>query len=173
MHCRKVRRNLSAFLDSVLPAVIREQITEHVKDCPKCRKALNQLQELKPILISLSVPPVPEDMTGQVLAGAKERLAQRQPDRKPVWPLFRWWTMETWATRLASVAVLVIGLVAGSFLGRRTSRDFIGSFFPASINRLVDHPMVRYELDFLSGDTGGSIEQIYLAMVLRSEKKEE
>ncbi len=61
MRCRKVRENLSAYLDRALPAVMQKRIASHLETCTGCREALELLQELGTLLMGLSTPALPDD----------------------------------------------------------------------------------------------------------------
>lgn len=178
MRCRKVRQNLSAYLDRALPAVMQKRIVSHLETCSGCHEALDRLQELGPLLMELSAPTMPDGLTAQVLARAQERLEQlriieqrraikqRRPDRAlRGWSLLRWWGLETPAMRLAAVCIFAIGLAAGIFLGRSTSSIPIRFAFSVPVKQKQQpDPMALYGFDSLFSDTSGSIEQAYLTL---------
>jgi hypothetical protein len=173
MRCRKVRQNLSAYLDRALPSVLQERIVSHLEACTECHEALDRLQELGSLLmVGLPAPALPAELTAQVLARAQERLEQlraieqRRPDRPmPSWSLLRWWVLETPAMRLAAIGILAIGLAAGIFLGRSTSSIPIRFAFSASVRQKQQpDPMALYGFDSLFSDTSGSIEQAYITL---------
>jgi len=181
MRCRKVRQNLSAYLDGSLPVAMQECIAVHLETCNECHNALDLLQNLEPLLMDLSAPALPDGLTAQVLARARERLEQRRaikqhgydPTTMPSWYLLRWWALETPAMRFAAVAILAIGLAAGIFLGKRTSSIPTRFAFSTIVrnNRQPD-TMALYGFDSLFSDTSGSIEQAYLVLTLSSARKE-
>ncbi|MBN2584193.1 MAG: zf-HC2 domain-containing protein [Planctomycetes bacterium] len=72
--CRRVRENLSAYLDGELKGGARRLIDEHLAECPECRAQLDTLKETWRLLDELEEPIVRNDFRREVLARAQAEM---------------------------------------------------------------------------------------------------
>ena len=107
MECRKIRENLSAYIDKELNFLTRWKIKRHINTCPACKKEWLKLKKIDTIskMILLESPE----------PGFYQRLEKKLPGRKKVNSrkyglsnLTRAWTF----TPLAGKAFFVAGVAA-------------------------------------------------------------
>ncbi len=58
--------SLSLYLDAALPAAERQQVEEHLEDCPRCRQRLDGLRRVVSGLSRLPTAAPPEDLAARV-----------------------------------------------------------------------------------------------------------
>jgi len=110
--CRQARQCFSALQDKELPKDRQVLLEAHLESCPACRAEYDRLEAAWSALGELPVPSAPAAFAGQVLERLEGRL-----DAGPRWlnvlrPLPRF------APSVAALgAMLLLGLVAGGFLG--------------------------------------------------------
>ncbi|HOI55286.1 MAG TPA: zf-HC2 domain-containing protein [Phycisphaerae bacterium] len=107
--CRRVRENLSAYLDGELKGTARRLIEEHLAECAECRAQLDELKETWRLLDELEEPIVHNDFRREVLALARaeaqaEQIAREGGRRSVLAGL----------AASAAAAVFVFGLYASS-----------------------------------------------------------
>jgi predicted anti-sigma-YlaC factor YlaD len=66
--CRRVRENLSAYLDGELKGDARRLLDEHLSGCEACRRQMQELKDTWRLLDELEAPIVPRAFHDQVLA---------------------------------------------------------------------------------------------------------
>jgi anti-sigma factor RsiW len=103
--CRNIAADLSAFVDSELPAARRAEVEAHLAGCASCRARVAELRQLTAGLAAM--PKAQPDR--QFLAGVRDRLDERP--RRDAWA--------GWPVRAAALAVFVVGFVAICFYGPR------------------------------------------------------
>jgi hypothetical protein len=70
MNCSQIKKKLSAFMDNELDEAKSRFITEHLKDCPRCREYLHQFREVDDLVDRLPrIDPNP-DFSRRVLMAA-------------------------------------------------------------------------------------------------------
>jgi len=106
MHCKKIRRKLSPYLDGALDETLRQTVTLHLWCCEECREALGRMEGLGRAFSAMSSPPPPPGLAGRILAEARARSTWAWPRSFPL--------------RLATVAGLFIGITAGTIIGLHT-----------------------------------------------------
>ncbi|GEM_PF-751716 len=95
MDCRKVYRNLSAYLDNTLPPNIQVEVSEHLKGCSACRRRLEVFQRVANSASEMGNLKAPDDMEERVLTAIsqyeykqRKREAFKLKERvKPRWML--------------------------------------------------------------------------------------
>lgn len=71
MDCRKVRQELSAYIDGVLGEPQLQQLEAHLKGCPHCATEVEELREVVGMVRALGDITPPEEFRGQVMARIK------------------------------------------------------------------------------------------------------
>ncbi|MEW5946085.1 MAG: zf-HC2 domain-containing protein [bacterium] len=156
--CGYVRCRLSACIDGELSGKDMKIVLSHVESCSGCRRALDELKMLDPLLREYDVPSVPENLIKNIMTEAGRRTAGEFPGVRDV-PAA--WTARIGPafSRAAVAAVLMIGLAAGSFFGWSAGRGKSApsaSDDPGSVN--VE---VVYSLDVFGAAPYGSIESAF------------
>jgi len=128
MKCRSVQKKLSAYQDGELKPLEREELSRHLVGCRSCREEHEQLDRVWRTLGGLEeVRPDPW-FYGQLVRKIKE---QRKHGSLPALQhIFR----IIGAPAIASM-ILVIGLVAGSYVGSNLARR---DLFPSQSIRVSD-----------------------------------
>ncbi len=112
MDCREIKRKLSAYQDGELADSQRAQVELHLKGCPDCAAALQQLNQLWEFMGNVeTIESAPYFWT---------RFAQRWQERtqpKPSWrPIFI--PFQKLSFSVLVIGLLVLGLAIGMFLGQ-------------------------------------------------------
>ena len=111
MRCRKVRGMLPDYIGAELSDAKMELVDGHLAECPGCRAALGQLQQVWDGLAGQPLPQKDEAFWGELTRGVMQGIRRRRPmpaDEKRT-PFFSGWRVLIPATAMA-VAVIV-GLV--------------------------------------------------------------
>ena len=120
MHCRRVRRRLSAYQDGELKPAERKRIRAHLEGCPACRDQYEEMHQVWHTLGEMSeIQPTP---------GFYPRLLGRIERPHKVGPLQRLrWALQPFPAPLATVTVLFVGILVGAYLGNLL---VTGDFYP-------------------------------------------
>jgi anti-sigma factor RsiW len=70
MNCSQIGKKLSAFMDNELDGATSRFITEHLKDCPRCREYLHEFRKIEDLVIGLPKKDPNSDFSRRVLAAA-------------------------------------------------------------------------------------------------------
>jgi hypothetical protein len=81
MKCSRIKKNLSAFMDSELDGATSQFITEHLKNCPRCREYLHEFRETNDLVYGLLRNDPSPDFSRKVLEAAMG--ASTIADEKP------------------------------------------------------------------------------------------
>ncbi len=128
MKCRSVQKKLSAYQDGELKPLEQEELNRHLLSCRSCREAYEQLERVWRTLGGLEeIRPDPW-FYGQLVRRIKE---QREHG---LLPALQHVFQVIGAPAIASI-ILVIGLVAGSYLGSSLARR---DLFPSQSNPVSD-----------------------------------
>lgn len=100
MTCMEIRHQLDAYIDRELDAGSTNAFSNHLQDCPECRRRLAERDALSQLIRSAPVYRTPERLRVQVLARASRTRQIRR------------------VTMLAAAAVLVLSFSAGIALFR-------------------------------------------------------
>jgi len=171
MRCRKVQEDISAFLDGLVPPDRHAALEAHLRGCPECQAELTRLQRLSSLLEGTPAPPLPAGFSQRLMA----RAHQRQPQRHR-FPILFSGLMDLWrpmpaARRVAAVAMVVIGLAVGAFMGRDTSRTMAAARPETSQVSMVDS-VDSYNLDYLTEAPRGSLADVYLTLASPTDGEE-
>jgi len=77
MRCSTARRQLSAYLDGVLPQDERRAVTQHVDRCRHCSTRLEQIGQVRSRLKALPEPQAPADLRTALRVTASRERARR------------------------------------------------------------------------------------------------
>ncbi|HET6496338.1 MAG TPA: zf-HC2 domain-containing protein [Thermoleophilia bacterium] len=113
MRHRRMRRWLSAELDGELSDARRERLARHLERCPACAEYKRALARQEQAVASVSVPETSPGFYAQV----RRKLASAGQTRATLRLVPALWTRR----RLPQAALLVIGLLAGGWLGTSTA----------------------------------------------------
>lgn len=103
MKCRRVEKNLSAYLDGELPEEEKRRTGEHLKTCSRCRERFEELSRVESVLSEFPG----RDPSPFLWTRVQARLeAEREPRSRPAPAFVRW------ATVAAASLLLVAGGIA-------------------------------------------------------------
>jgi hypothetical protein len=111
MRCRKVRGMLPHYIGAELSDTKRQEVDAHLKECPGCRAALGQLQQVWDGLAGQPLPQKDEAFWGELTTGVMQGIRKRQPmpaDEGRT-PLFSGWRVLVPAAAMAMA--IIVGLV--------------------------------------------------------------
>jgi anti-sigma factor RsiW len=115
MKCRSVQKKLSAYQDKELKPLEQEEVSRHLLTCRFCREEYGQLDRVWQALGGLEeIRPDPW-FYGQLVGRIKE---QREHGLLPALQHF----FQIFGAPAVASIILVIGLVAGSYLGSNLAR---------------------------------------------------
>jgi anti-sigma factor RsiW len=135
MKCSRIHKKLSAFLDGELSEEARNSISEHLKTCESCQRAIEELS-----LVSDSLDILGEE-TAPPFFGARVKRRIAELDRRRSFPAPMLERVRRATMPAAAVALLCLSILAGGGLGKgiyelraeKTSReevefvDFMGA----------------------------------------------
>lgn len=117
MRCRKIKKQIPAFLEGTLGSGDKRAIEAHIDSCFECRRVAENITHVNQILNGL-VPPSPSpSLADRTLASIKERLGQRG---KPVNGISSMYPWMRWAT---AVMAIILGIFIGGVAGNIMDRD--------------------------------------------------
>jgi len=155
MKCRHVQKKLSAYQDRELEPREQEQVRSHLLICRSCREQYAELE-----------------WVWQTLGGGKEihpdpwfyrQIVRKikEPGEHRLFPNLQWVFRLLPAPVIASV-LLIIGILAGSYLGSILGRS---DLFPFQSNPVSDSPGVLTSMRFFDPAPPGTLAEGYLRMV--------
>ena len=118
MYCKKVRKELSSYLDNEIGSQKRQKMEKHLKRCPACSYQLGQLKKIDTLMREIpSQEPGPEFY---------ERLSPRLTEKKTSLKerLFGWrynWQLPLLRTRNIAITVTIALILSFFYLWRSTS----------------------------------------------------
>ena len=154
MRCKKVRENLERFLDGASSSRRTVEIEEHLATCSSCSTAYAEIEAMKSLLRESTLPPMPEDITKNIMAVARNSFFPGQSDETGGIS-FLWWKESAIPARMAFAGILVMVLTAGVFMGKELS-------VKSNPLTVVEFP----ELDAFSAAQEGSLSYVYLNMTM-------
>jgi anti-sigma factor RsiW len=110
MNCRTIRKRLSAYQDKELGVNEQDRIRSHLQGCPECSKQFADFQYIQEVLDELpDIQPAPGFYLEVLkkISGSNDR--RLFPKRRQAFQFL--------PSPLAMAAYLVIGLLAGTYLG--------------------------------------------------------
>jgi len=113
MHCRKIRTQLTAYIDGAVSREAQQAIKSHVQDCPNCQRELSDIYHLvERIKKAQAQKALPENFTQSVLARLDDKAREAILPNLPVPnPLNRWsWVGVSVAAAAALVVIVKLSL---------------------------------------------------------------
>jgi anti-sigma factor RsiW len=154
--CECTRELLNAYLDGELPNDRQVEVTDHLRGCAACTKALAELEDLNRVIATLPGATVPEGFARRVREAAEQsRVLQLEA------PGHRVRLFGDALTRLAAAVMAVAGLAVGMAMGQ--ALPAANSHAPAS--DVTDSEVLALQTDGLSAVPEGSLSDVYLAFV--------
>lgn len=117
MNCETIRRKLSAYFDGELRSDLRDSIRNHLGDCPDCSLYYEELKELNRDLKSF-LDPIDGDVDSFTPDLLEEARHEFDGTGRPEESGSSFATsLQDNARRSLSVATLLVGIIAGTYLG--------------------------------------------------------
>jgi len=155
MKCHSVQKKLSAYQDRELEPSEQEQVRNHLLSCRGCREQFAELERVWQTLGGLEEIHLDPWFYRQVVNRIKEPLEERLlPTRQHVFELFR--------TPVAVSIILIIGLLAGTYLGSILARC---DLFPFQSNPVSDSQGVLTSMKVFDPAPPGTLAEGYFRMV--------
>jgi anti-sigma factor RsiW len=155
MKCRNVQKKLSAYQDKELEPREQEQVRGHLLSCLSCHEQFAELERVWQTLGGVEeIHPDPW-FYGQVIRKIKE------PHERGLLQGLQWVFQMLRAPAIASI-ILIIGIVAGSYLGSILARC---DLFPFQSNPVSDSPGVLTSMRAFDPAPPGTLAEGYLRMV--------
>jgi anti-sigma factor RsiW len=155
MKCHSVQKKLSAYQDKELEPREQEQVRNHLLGCQACREQYAELERVWQTLGGLEEIHLDPWFYRQVVNRIKEPLEERLlPTRQHVFELFR--------TPVAVSIILIIGLLAGTYLGSILARC---DLFPFQSNPVSDSQGVLTSMKVFDPAPPGTLAEGYFRMV--------
>ena len=136
MNCRRIQKKLTAFQDGELNADERLLVSTHLQCCPSCRsvyadmekvwQSLNAINEIEPS------PRFERDLYWKIHTSPNQHQQQWFP-----------WILKLFPTPAATIAILLIGVSLGAFLG-----NSIVTLEPSSIRNQTSYSQALRDVDF-------------------------
>ena len=113
MHCRRIIKMMSAYIDNELMPADKEAFLMHVGKCEKCGKEIEEAQAVHLLFTNAERTPAPYGFTSRVMANLEPEV---QP-RKGIWDIFIFRPLIPRAAGVVlALAVMVFGIIAGNHL---------------------------------------------------------
>jgi len=155
MKCRSVQKKLSAYQDRELEPREQEQVRSHLLGCQACREQYAELERVWQTLGGVEeIHPDPWFYRQIVRKIKKPREKRLLPTRQNVFERFR--------TPVAVSIILIVGLLAGTYLGSILARF---NFFPFQSNPISDSQGVLTSMKAFDLAPPGTLAEGYLRMV--------
>ncbi len=150
MKCTHARKLISAYLDGELGATTRERLASHLRDCEVCQAAFQHLQSVQKLFARTD--------RYEALPGLVQRImttvGQPRQSRFRLFPT----PMRLAAQAMAFTAVMVVGVVSGTFLA--TTQTVKRGPSPAAL----------YSLDVFAAAPQDSPGGVFLALLEASDE---
>ena len=127
MNCKKVLARLEAYADGETSEGFSRQMKEHICGCPACQVQLERIRQVGAILDSLTVPPIPEELSNRVMAEARRRVSAAEEKRSffpRVWQELRWLLELSAPMRLAVCAVVLVACLLGMVMSKEVAMSW-------------------------------------------------
>jgi hypothetical protein len=111
MNCRKVQRLLPDYIGAELSDKKKQQVDGHLQECPGCKAALGQLQQVWDGLAEQPLPQKDEQFWGELTRGVMQEIRRKQPmpvEEKRPFLLPGWRVLVPAAAAIA----IIVGLIA-------------------------------------------------------------
>ena len=136
MSCRNIQKKLTAFQDGELNADERILVSTHLQSCPSCRSVYNDMEEVWQSLNMIDdIEPSPRfnrDLYWKIHSSTNQHQRQKFP-----------WFLQLFPTPAVTIAILLIGVSLGAFLG-----NSIVTLEPSSIRNQTSYSQTLRDFDF-------------------------
>jgi anti-sigma factor RsiW len=123
MKCQNIRKKLSAYQDRELEIREQEQVRSHILSCRACREQYEELERVwKKVGQLEEIPPDPwfyRRIVGKI----------KEPRERSLLPGVQWVFQKLRTPAIASI-ILLIGILAGTYLGNILARSDLFLFQP-------------------------------------------
>lgn len=137
MNCRRIQKKLTAFQDGELNANERVLVSTHLQSCPSCRSVYDDMEEVWQSLNMVNeIEPSPRfnrDLYWKIHTSANQHQREWFP-----------WVLQLFPTTAATIAILLIGVSLGAFLG-----NSIVTIEPLSISNQTNYSQALRDVDFI------------------------
>jgi anti-sigma-K factor RskA len=166
MNCRDAQEILNDYVDGTLPAGMRDQVAEHLEQCPKCKEELERLQTLLEKAQALPASIMPEH---DLWPGIEDRIIEEE-NRASFFNILR--VQPLWSIRNLAAAAAILVIVFSATYFTVTIRDKHGSRLPAlSENSSEIVPVSTLQADYSSAEAEYVRATLKLQEVLDSRKQ--
>jgi anti-sigma factor RsiW len=155
MKCRSVQKKLSAYQDRELEPKEQEQVRKHLLSCRACREQHEKIERVWQTLGGVEEIYPDSWFYRQIVRKIKE------PRERGLLPNLQWVFQMFRAPAIASI-ILIIGLVAGSYLGSILARS---DLFPFQSNPVSDSQGVLTSMRVFDPAPPGTLAEGYYRMV--------
>jgi predicted anti-sigma-YlaC factor YlaD len=155
MKCTKIRKLISSYIDDQLGPDEKNDFVSHIRNCPGCRKALEEVQTVHELFTSAERFSVPYGFTTRVMAN----LEAKEPSR--------WWAFFTHrplVLRTLEVAFALIVVMIGVISGNLLIADNVTTKQSATIQE-------SFSLDLFQATPSGSIGGVFVKLVGATDEK--
>ena len=124
MNCKKVLSRLQAYVDEEVPAMLRNEMGEHLDSCPACSSRIESIREVGETLDTLTVPPLSQEFCARVMEEAKQRVPsarERESFYPHDWQPLRWLFDLSVPLRLAACTAVLLACFLGMFMSKEVS----------------------------------------------------
>lgn len=118
MHCRDIRKKLSAWSDGETNQQLSDQIRKHLTTCLECNRVLQEIQSLQMFFQQSPIPPLPQEFTGAVMKKVRLLAANRSEVFRPL----LWWRNLTFSLKASSTIAFGLVLNLGIYMGGNLTR---------------------------------------------------
>ena len=85
MQCKKVKRNLTAYLDGEIQGRFKERMAGHIEACPSCREKVESLAKVRSAVEGMGIPPFTDSLAApEILEKARSGTTRRKRGGAPV-----------------------------------------------------------------------------------------
>jgi len=155
MQCSGIRGLISSYIDEQLGPNEKEAFSFHIRSCPGCREALEEVQAVHELFASTERFSAPYGFTTKVMA----RLETNEPSR---WRAF--FTLRPLALRAVEWAFAIIVVITGLLFGNLLTADKGPPAGQATIQE-------SFSLDLFQATPSDSIGGVYVALAEATHEK--
>ncbi len=155
MQCSGIRELISSYIDDQLGPDEKEAFSCHIRSCPGCREALEEVQSVHELFASAERFSAPYGFTTRVMAS----LETKEPSR--------WWaffTLRPFVLRAMEVAFALIVVITGMLFGHLLVADRVLPQRPVTIQE-------SFSLDLFQATPPDSIGGVYVALAEATHEK--
>lgn len=140
-NCEQILELLKGgYLDNELDGATREQVNQHLEECPACRQIKGNLEAISLALRNMSRVNPPENLWARIQADIRtERGPRINPSKNISAARFRYFFAQRKALALAAAAMLVVAAIGFYFGSNRMNNGAM----PLSLSLLIGNDEMR------------------------------